>query len=190
MKEKILNKIGERMKIEIKNLELKDFERYKELAALDKEWHKWNGPYFKKDTQEEFEKNMNELEGKLKKGEELKNKHIYIDNELAGEVSWYWRSKETLWLDMGLLIMDESYWGKGIGTKVLKIWIDRIFEEMPELVRVGYTTWSGNKGMMKVGEKLGMVKEACFRNARILGGKYYDSVSYGVLREEWENKIK
>ena len=42
--------------------------------------------------------------------------------------------------------------------------------------------------MMKVGEKLGMTKEAQIRRVRYWEGHYYDSVKYGVLREEWNQK--
>lgn len=41
--------------------------------------------------------------------------------------------------------------------------------------------------MMRLGEKLGMEKEAQIRKVRFWQGQYYDSVKYGVLREEWEN---
>jgi len=39
--------------------------------------------------------------------------------------------------------------------------------------------------MIRLALKLGMIEEARFRNARIVLGNYYDSVSYGILREEW-----
>jgi len=65
-----------------------------------------------------------------------------------------------------------------------------VFKAHPEFVRLGLTTWSGNLGMVKLSEKLGLRQEACYRKARIVKNKYYDSVSYGILREEWfdENK--
>ena len=65
------------------------------------------------------------------------------------------------------------------------MWIDHLFNEMP-LVRVGYTTWSGNARMIKVGEKLGMTMEARLRKVRYWNGTYYDSIRMGILREEWE----
>ena len=39
--------------------------------------------------------------------------------------------------------------------------------------------------MMKVAEKLGMTKEAVIRKVRYYNGTYYDSIKYGVLRDEW-----
>ena len=106
-------------------------------------------------------------------------------NELIGEVNWYWKSKETNWLEIGIVIFDEKNWGKGIGIQAMRLWICEMFESKTELVRIGLTTWSGNEGMIKLAEKLRLKKEAEYRKARIVDGKYYDSISYGILREEW-----
>ena len=64
---------------------------------------------------------------------------------------------------------------------------DHLFNEMP-LVRVGFTTWSGNERMIRVGEKLGMTMEARFRKVRYWKGTYYDSIRMGILREEWASQ--
>ncbi len=101
-------------------------------------------------------------------------------------MNWYWESEETNWLEVGVVIFNENYWGRGIGYESLKLWINKMFETKIELVRIGLTTWSGNKRMMKLSEKLGLKKEAEYRNARIVDGEYYDSVSYGILKDEWE----
>lgn len=39
--------------------------------------------------------------------------------------------------------------------------------------------------MMRVAEKLGMKKEAHLRKVRYFEGVYYDSIRYGLLKEEW-----
>ena len=67
----------------------------------------------------------------------------------------------------------------------MKLWIDHLFHSMP-LVRVGYTTWSGNERMIRVGEKLGMQMEARIRKVRYYDGYYYDTIRMGILREECE----
>ncbi len=66
---------------------------------------------------------------------------------------------------MGIVIYEPTVLEWRIGTKALTMWIDHLFNEMP-LVRVGYTTWSGNERMIKVGEKLGMTMEARLRKVR------------------------
>ena len=43
---------------------------------------------------------------------------------------------------------------------------------------------------MKLAEKLGMKKEAVYRKARIVDNKYYDSLSYGILRQRWDSNGK
>ncbi len=40
--------------------------------------------------------------------------------------------------------------------------------------------------MMHVAEKIGMKQEARIRQVRFYEGKYYDSVQYGILRDEWK----
>jgi len=84
-----------------------------------------------------------------------------------------------------LVIFDENYWSKGLGFEAMGLWSQYLFDEIPEIVRLDMRTWSGNIGMMRLAEKLGFTLEARFRDARIVKGKYYDSIGYGILRKEW-----
>lgn len=180
------------MKIKLRKIRKEDLEEYKYWQQPIHKYHAYNGPYFKKSTAKEVEGEIRKLSEQFDKGDEnpLSKKMLIISEktELLGEVNWYWKSKETNWLEIGIVIFDEKNWGKGIGQKALKLWIAEIFESKKDIVRLGLTTWSGNAGMMKLSEKLGMTKEADYRKARIIDGKYYNSISYGMLREEWENK--
>ncbi|MBU3176820.1 GNAT family N-acetyltransferase [Clostridium estertheticum] len=89
-------------------------------------------------------------------------------------------------MEIGIDIFKDDYWGQGIGYKALEMWIDEVFAKNPKLIRIGLSTWSGNERMMKLAEKIGLKKEAVYRKARIVDNKYYDSVSYGILKDEWE----
>lgn len=157
-----------------------------ELSAKETspEWKKWDAPYFPYEPKT--------LERFLEKKDQLVNQEdmwgIYADNELVGSLCYYWEHEESLWLEMGVVIYDPQYWSGGIGTKALRMWIGYLFQELP-LVRVGYTTWSGNERMIKVGEKLGMKMEARLRKCRYYNGVYYDSIRMGLLREEWEEQV-
>lgn len=75
-----------------------------------------------------------------------------------------------------------------MGTRALKLWIGHLFATLP-LVRIGFSTWSGNHRMIRVGEKLGMETEARIRKARYYEGTYYDSIRMGMLKEEWEQTV-
>lgn len=149
------------------------------------EWKNWDGPYFeadyqKYDTAEAF------LESKdaafLLKD---RCKCILLDGQPVGMVSMAWEDRKTLWAVIGITIYDQKYWNKGIGCKAIQLWIKEIFIQYPSLEHIGLTTWSGNPRMMKASEKIGFKKEAQIRKVRYWQNKYYDSVSYGILREEW-----
>jgi len=176
--------------IVLRKLKIEDLEDYLYWNHPSREFHKYNGPYFEKDNEEELKKYVDDLKEQFLKGEKniFKNRKIIANkdtDEIIGQVNWYWESQETLWMEIGIVIFNEEYWGHGIGYKALKIWIDEVFEKNPKLMRIGLSTWSGNERMMNLSEKLGLRKEAVYRKARIINNEYYDSVSYGILKEEW-----
>ncbi|HYK71633.1 MAG TPA: GNAT family protein [Pseudoneobacillus sp.] len=152
--------------------------KYKEEAP---EWEKWDAPY--------FEHKAISFEEYVEKKDKLIDQDdlwlIEVDGSIIGTVSCYWEHKPSNWLEMGIGIYDPDYWSGGYGTEALSLWIKQLFTSLP-LVRVGFTTWSGNYRMIKVGEKLGMTMEARLRKCRLYNGTYYDSIRMGLLREEWE----
>ena len=112
---------------------------------------------------------------------------IYIDEILVGTVSRYWQDRKTRWLEVGIVIYDSNYWYGGYGSEALKIWTTKTFNDFSELEHVGLTTWSGNISMMKSAEKIGYKLEGRIRKVRYHMNEYFDSIKYGVLREEWES---
>ena len=181
------------IEILLRDLEISDLEVYFDLNKPSREFHKLNGPYFEKETEKELLARIEKLRTDINTGKYASNSLVIADaqtNEFIGNVSWYWKSQATNWMEIGVVICNEKYWGKGIGYKALTLWISKLFSEKDDIVRLGLTTWSGNDRMIKLAEKLGFNCEATYRKARILNGKYYDSVSYGILREEWELIVK
>jgi len=177
------------MNITIRNLKIKDLDDYYKMNHPSKKHHDYNGPYFARETEDELRDYVNSLKTKLEQNDPPNNKKIIANadtDEIIGSVLWNWRSKETLWLEIGIIIFNENYWNKGIATKAMTMWINQVFDQHPEIVRIGLTTWSGNVGMCKVAEKIGLQEEARYRKARIVNGEYYDSVSYGILRDQWQ----
>lgn len=148
----------------------------------DLEWMKYNGPYFNDpvETWVEFSTGY----GKSLINDSM-SKAITVDDKIVGVVSAYWEdSNLKQWLEVGILIYDFNLWGKGIGSIALSLWLKELFSQFDYLPHIGFTTWSGNEGMQKIGEKCGMKKEGVIRKVRFLNGQYYDSVKYGILREE------
>jgi RimJ/RimL family protein N-acetyltransferase len=175
----------------LRNIELKDLASYRYWKDPAHEHHRYNGPYFKRMSGPELDDFIDELASRLRDhaADALPGRKMVVDlwtDDLIGEVNWYWKSEETRWMEVGLVIFDNRYWGKGLGASILVRWMDELFERFPDLVRLGLTTWSGNARMMHLATKVGLVQEACYRKARIVDDEYYDSLSYGILREEWQ----
>ncbi|MBS4750001.1 GNAT family N-acetyltransferase [Granulicatella sp. zg-ZJ] len=171
--------------LEIKPIEEKDVYHLWKIgfSKADMEWTKWNGPYFEDYEVYTFETFQKELSF-------YKNTDycwgIYVDDTLIGALFRHWEYQKTRWLEIGIVIYDENYWNGGYGTEALRLWIPKTFKDFPEIEHIGLTTWSGNKRMMRASEKLGLLQEACIRKVRYWQGVYYDSVKYGVLRDEWD----
>jgi RimJ/RimL family protein N-acetyltransferase len=159
---------------------------YWKYEEKNQEAKKWNAPYIpdRKLTKEEYMSSW-------KKEYELfpsvpRILAVIIDEKALGTVSCYWVDKHTNWLETGIVIYDSDYWSGGYGTEAYSMWIDFLFESTP-LHRLGMSTWSGNIRMMKTAVKIGMSEEARIREARIVNGKYFDSIKMGILRREWES---
>jgi len=171
--------------IKLRQLEMDEMGEFWQLAFSNPhaEWAKWNGPYFHDEmpTRREFMTNI----GPDAFVQNPNRQVIWANGQMVGMVSAYYDDGALLrWLDVGITIYDESMWGKGIGYAALELWITHLFNTI-NLPHIGLTTWSGNKRMMGLSESLKMTLEARVRQVRYWHGQYWDSVKYGVLRDEW-----
>lgn len=149
------------------------------------EWLQWNGPYFHDPiyTWSEFQS----------RAERYINNDLYYGvfdkDKLIGSVSAYYEDGDLQrWLEVGIVLYDDSIWGKSIGTRAMKLWLSHLFAEI-DLPHISFTTWSGNLGMIRIAQKLGMTEEGRIRKVRFWQNQYWDSVKYGVLREEWQGEV-
>lgn len=152
------------------------------------EWKKWDAPYFE-DYQmyPDFEIFRTSKDYTFLLKDTVRG--IFVNQKPIGIVTKHWENEKTRWLEIGIVIYNQDYWNGGYGTQALLLWIDEIFETISELEHIGLTTWSGNFRMMRTAEKIGMLKEAQIRKVRYWQEYYYDSVKYGILRNEWlENR--
>lgn len=177
-------------KIAIRTIKETDLQAWWEIAFgpdADLEWKKWDGPYFRNPILdwESFATGW----GKSSI-DNPQRKIICFNDKIVGILTAHWEDGDLQqWLEFGITIYDATLWSKGIGSYTVKEWITELFSLYPHIQRVGYTTWSGNNGMQKLGEKIGMTKEAQIRKVRFWQGQFYDSVKYGVLRQEWQALI-
>ena len=171
-----------------------DLSSYRFWQQPGHEWQALDGPYYPRATPDEVEKTIEAIATRLaSENWPTPRTRLMIANrqsdQLLGMVSRYWISQETKWAALGIVIFDPASWDKGIGYEALGLWMDYLFTQFPDWVRLDLRTWSGNQGMIRLAEKLGYQQEACFRKARILDGDYFDGLGYGLLREEWEQQF-
>lgn len=158
----------------------------------DAKWHDTNGPYLPRPTALELNQNVERRRAESLTDpadrSEPRTSLAVADTgtgRLIGQVSWYWESEATDWRRMGIVIYDPDCWSGGYGTEAMRLWTTYLFSHT-STVRLDLATYSGNPGMMRVARKLGFREEGRFRKARVVNGVFYDSLVYGVLREEWE----
>jgi putative hydrolase of HD superfamily len=177
----------------LRDLQTSDLEAFSYWMQPGHEWQKTDGPYYPHPSKQEITKMVNKLAEYIESQNwpDLRQRFVVIDiqeDRVIGMVSRYWISQETNWTAIGISIYDPEFWGKGYGSEALGLWCQYLFDHAPEFVRLDLRTWSGNIGMIKVAQKLGFKEEAVFRMARIVEGKYYDGLGYGVLRTEWNKR--
>lgn len=172
----------------LRDWEEADLSIYRAWLRPGNEWEKTDAPYYPPFTPDEADEHVANFLAVNNDGSHVPLRLAISpanSSELVGSVSRYWISQDTNWMAAGIAIFDPQYWGKGVGSEALSLWIDYLFDTAPELVRLDLQTWSGNPGMMKLAAKLGFKEEARYRKARIVEGEYYDAIGYGILREEW-----
>lgn len=91
--------------------------------------------------------------------------------------------------EAGIHIAEHDYWGRGLGTEALALWVDYLFQAWG-LHRLGMTTWFGNPGMIRLAHRLGFVQEGCRRQGCKVNNRFYDIIALDILREEWESTLK
>ena len=188
------------MKIESDNMILRDMiesdiEDYVRWFTVEREWENWDAPWEKQDTSEETErKKWTEYYESVKarpddthrwKFEiEWNGRHIgwvssyYIDEnyEWVGNI----KAGQTVYRAIGAGICEPDLWGKGIGTKALRAFMNYYFEKgVNEL----YTqTWSGNVRMIRCAEKLGFVECDRVVGEQEVGGQKYDGLTFKIKK--------
>jgi GNAT superfamily N-acetyltransferase len=86
---------------------------------------------------------------------------------------------------VGIDICEDAYLNRGLGTEALGLWVGYLFSNS-QVHRIGLDTWSFNRRMMRVADKLGFAYEGAEREVIHWQGEWLDAVHYGMLRSEWE----
>lgn len=85
--------------------------------------------------------------------------------------------------DVGILIGDRSYWGKGIATDAVATACAYAFQGLGLRKLTGGTA-STNVAMRRCFERLGFKREAVLRKQLRIGGELVDHILYGIFADD------
>ena len=84
--------------------------------------------------------------------------------------------------DVGLIIGNKDFYGKGIATEALKLCVEFAFKQL-KLHRLYAGIYDVNIGSIKAFEKAGFVREGCEKEKCLFEGKRIDCYIYGIVNE-------
>ena len=87
---------------------------------------------------------------------------------------------------LGIVIGEKEYWGKGYGSDAVRTALRFAFETM-NLHRVSLRVYEDNARAIRTYEKCGFQHEGRAREAIFRKGRYYDELRMGILRREFAN---
>ncbi|MFF4097620.1 GNAT family N-acetyltransferase [Streptomyces sp. NPDC001834] len=85
---------------------------------------------------------------------------------------------------VGITIGERDRWGRGHGSDALRLLVGHLFGAHG-LHRIELDTWSGNERAVRAFTRAGFREEGRRREAVLVAGRRYDTVLFGMLREEW-----
>lgn len=106
--------------------------------------------------------------------------HQHIGNVSLQNMNFIERSAE-----LAIIIGEKDFWGKGIGFEAWTLAMQYGFEVL-NLHRIYCGIVDQNTGMVKIAKKSGMKQEGLQREAFYKHGQYYNVVTFGILRSDYE----
>ncbi|MDD7793298.1 GNAT family N-acetyltransferase [Clostridium sp. 'White wine YQ'] len=110
---------------------------------------------------------------------------IKATNEYVGEIGYTItiNSLKGKVVNLGYFILPK-FWGKGFVTEAAREVISYAFSQ-EDIIKIETGCVTENVGSEKVMKKLGMIKEAEFKQHVLLNFQLLDRVEYRLLKEEW-----
>ncbi len=105
----------------------------------------------------------------------LNGTDTHIGNIKVGGINHYHR-----YGDIGFLIGNRAYWGKGLATEAIQLVTDFAFNTLKLHKLVG-GLYSPNIGSFKAFQKNGYEQEGVVKSQYLLNGVYYDAINFGKV---------
>lgn len=85
--------------------------------------------------------------------------------------------------ELGLMIGNKSYWGKGIGTEMCELILNYSFKEL-NLRKVSLTVYGNNPGAVKLYQKIGFEIEGTLKKHVFADGAFHDKLWMSYFNPE------
>ena len=107
---------------------------------------------------------------------------------LVGDVNLHWLSRAHRQGEIGFVLHPDHH-GRGLAAEAAAVLLRLGFEDLG-LHRIIGRCDGRNTASAKVMERLGMRKEAHFRQNELVKGEWCDELVYAVLAEEWRAAVQ
>lgn len=114
----------------------------------------------------------------------LKSNGEFIGNISLDGIDQYERKAS-----FGIFLGEKRHRGRGYSYEAARQLFKYGFDDMG-LRRIESSTHGLNKGSQALHKKLGFAQEGVARQQYFYGGKYVDSIKYGMLRQDYERAFK
>lgn len=111
--------------------------------------------------------------------------HTLEDDRLIGDIGFEDDEMPDGETVVAIGIGERADWGKGYGTDAMRLILSYAFCEL-NLQRVSLTVSEYNPRAIQSYLKVGFVEEGRLRGSELRGGRRYDLVYMGILRQDWE----
>ena len=169
-----------------------DVEARLRWATVEVAWQDWDAPWEGKSvtSPERVQVARRAISEDVRKPVPEPRNQLWIERiggPLLGWVNSYHHDESDRSIWVGVNVCESAFWGQGLGTEALRLWIGHLFEHM-DLRRIRVGTWSGNRRMVRCAEKCGFVLVERRRGVREVRGKQYDALELELTRREWEEQ--
>lgn len=111
-----------------------------------------------------------------------KRNNVHIGNIKLGGISWIHRHA-----DLGIMIGEKKYWGKGFGEEACKLVLSYAFNTL-NLNKVILGVYGNHKAGIKAYRKTHFVVEGTIKDYFNFNGKFVDKVIMGISKRTFEQK--
>ena len=105
-----------------------------------------------------------------------KNRNKHIGNIKIGPVD-----RVHKFADVGIIIGEKSFWGKGIATEAIRLIVRYAFNKL-KLHKLTAGAYANNIGSVKAFQKAGFLIEGIRKKQYLYNGNYIDGVLLGIVR--------